>query len=521
MALNSSGPISLAGSTAGQSIALELSQSATGTISLNDTAVRNLAGVPSGAITMPTNFWGKSSLTGYLATYNASSNPSTPYTFTGYIDSSGRVIMTWGNNLNYPSFISLSSTFTLASTTIPGFNPFIGTAQTLGTPQQGTNSNGRFCLGIAAAGYNSSFIGSAYTRFGLNVLNGFTYGATGTITQRTIYGNHPEPSGLAITTMNFYQGVSDAGNTLNYDGTIAATASIFFGGIIVSGPKGPVYASGKRRFFIALYNTSGVLTNSVYLANIDAQFGYAACGFDSSNNVFSTEYVSGSLASGNGIIYTKFNSSLTQQWSYSNNLYGKFCGADSSGNTYWHTYTGGNGLGSVWKVNSGGSVVWGKTYSSAAYIERKQFKIQNDILLGCGYPSFNTSGYVVRIDISNGDITWQRRIYNSPVTVAWYGQNWYYDGIPRFPINDGTNYVYPGTNGATLYLLKMPVSGAVGSGSTALGTYATTTDFSASNFTPVWTSESVTFSSLSFSDAAWSYASATTQSMSTGTITTF
>lgn len=60
MALNSSGPISLAGSTAGQSIAVELGLSATGQISLNDSAVRGLAGVPSGAITMPTNFWGKS-----------------------------------------------------------------------------------------------------------------------------------------------------------------------------------------------------------------------------------------------------------------------------------------------------------------------------------------------------------------------------------------------------------------------------------------------------------------------------
>jgi hypothetical protein len=66
MALNSSGPISLAGSTAGQSIAVELGQSASGTISLNDTNVRTLAGVPSGAITMPTNFWGKSNSVGWV-----------------------------------------------------------------------------------------------------------------------------------------------------------------------------------------------------------------------------------------------------------------------------------------------------------------------------------------------------------------------------------------------------------------------------------------------------------------------
>ena len=62
MALNASGPISLGGSTAGQSINLELGQSATAQVSLNDTNVRSLAGVASGAIVMPTNFYGKSTI---------------------------------------------------------------------------------------------------------------------------------------------------------------------------------------------------------------------------------------------------------------------------------------------------------------------------------------------------------------------------------------------------------------------------------------------------------------------------
>lgn len=59
MALNNSGPISLRGTTAGQSIQQELGSS--GQISLLDSAVRSLAGVPTGAVTMPTNFYGKSS----------------------------------------------------------------------------------------------------------------------------------------------------------------------------------------------------------------------------------------------------------------------------------------------------------------------------------------------------------------------------------------------------------------------------------------------------------------------------
>jgi hypothetical protein len=64
MALNPSGAISLAGPSTGQSIAIELGQSATATISLNDTNVRTLAQVPSGVIVMPTDFWGKSNVTG-------------------------------------------------------------------------------------------------------------------------------------------------------------------------------------------------------------------------------------------------------------------------------------------------------------------------------------------------------------------------------------------------------------------------------------------------------------------------
>jgi hypothetical protein len=65
MTLNASGPISLAGSVTGESIAVELSQSPFSVVSLNDTNVRTLAGVSSGAITMPTNFWGKSNATAF------------------------------------------------------------------------------------------------------------------------------------------------------------------------------------------------------------------------------------------------------------------------------------------------------------------------------------------------------------------------------------------------------------------------------------------------------------------------
>lgn len=46
----------------------ELGLSSTAQISLNDAAVRSLAGVPSGAIRLPADFWGKSALTFAVST---------------------------------------------------------------------------------------------------------------------------------------------------------------------------------------------------------------------------------------------------------------------------------------------------------------------------------------------------------------------------------------------------------------------------------------------------------------------
>lgn len=60
MTLAASGEISLGGSVTNRSVNLELSQTATTQISMNDANVRSLAGVPSGAIVLPTNFYNKS-----------------------------------------------------------------------------------------------------------------------------------------------------------------------------------------------------------------------------------------------------------------------------------------------------------------------------------------------------------------------------------------------------------------------------------------------------------------------------
>ena len=59
MTLNASGPISLGGPVIGQSIQYEIYETTSNLITLNDPKVRALAQVPSGAIVMPQNFYGK------------------------------------------------------------------------------------------------------------------------------------------------------------------------------------------------------------------------------------------------------------------------------------------------------------------------------------------------------------------------------------------------------------------------------------------------------------------------------
>lgn len=72
MPLNNTGPISLGGSTTGQSVNLELGQSATAQISFNDANVRTLTGTTAGtALIMPTNFYGKGGFTPVTNTYTS------------------------------------------------------------------------------------------------------------------------------------------------------------------------------------------------------------------------------------------------------------------------------------------------------------------------------------------------------------------------------------------------------------------------------------------------------------------
>ena len=94
MTLNSSGPISLAGTTAGVSIEIENGGNGTTMISLNDAAVRSLAGVPSGAIVMPTNFYGKANQFSFTISSNTSNANLRSLAVTAGWNTSSKVVAT-------------------------------------------------------------------------------------------------------------------------------------------------------------------------------------------------------------------------------------------------------------------------------------------------------------------------------------------------------------------------------------------------------------------------------------------
>lgn len=146
MALNSSGPISLGGSTAGQSVNLELGQSATAQISFNDANVRTLTGTTAGtALIMPTNFYGKSSRATASYTFSASTaNASLNVTsLSGY--SAGKTDITITINSGIYLY---STTFGTAGLTLTGGT----TGDTI------TLVNNGYIMGLGGNGdiYNSS-----------------------------------------------------------------------------------------------------------------------------------------------------------------------------------------------------------------------------------------------------------------------------------------------------------------------------------------------------------------------------
>lgn len=147
MTMNSSGPLSMGGSTVGQSINLELGQSATATISLNDANVRTLLQVPSGAISMSAAY-GKSNRPTASTTYttNTTSISVNVSALSGYVAGSTDVTIT----INAGVYLYSTSTTNYALTVTGGT-----TGDTI------TIVNNGFIMGMGGRGYHNSLAATA------------------------------------------------------------------------------------------------------------------------------------------------------------------------------------------------------------------------------------------------------------------------------------------------------------------------------------------------------------------------
>ena len=221
MTLNASGPISLAGTLTGGSIASELALGATTQISLNCTSVRTLAGVPSGAIIMPTNFYGKAN----QYTYTVSANQ------TNFCMRAGAVTAGWNGttklvvNINSGVIISSNGTGTPAMT-ISGSYPNGVTVTNNGTVVgKGGNGANRTCS-TGASGSTGGIalkVLSAVTFNNVNVLAGGGGGGgsggtgiTGAPCCRTAYGYAGGGGGGRSSNVSNSSGGSPGGSAGTY-----------------------------------------------------------------------------------------------------------------------------------------------------------------------------------------------------------------------------------------------------------------------------------------------------------------
>ena len=366
MGLNSSGPISLAGTTTGQSIEVELGGNGTTAISLNDASVRTLAGVPSGAITMPTNFWGKS-------------NDNTFWVggFSG-VYGQGTTTDTSNNNYMIGSYTPYYYYGTIAKYNITGtlqFQEYVGTGSTnLGASYTATDSSGN----LITTGYN------AYPQVACTI----KFNSSGAIVWQTGYGsgNDCSGNGLAIdSSNNIYVGGSGSnlvtgapypqGFLVKYDssGNIQWQRNIYQPtgdyqqvypiGVMID-TAGYIVSSGRNTIYgtsVFKYDSSG---NLQYQKYINASNGVGNIARDSSNNYYIV------VGTPSGFALIKTDSSVNIQWARQLSGGTSTSGGsgsvtvDSSNNIYVSGYANisGQNRGILAKYNTSGTIQWQRQF---------------------------------------------------------------------------------------------------------------------------------------------------------------
>ena len=362
MALVSSGEISIGGSTTGRSINLELGRAAGATSSLNETDLRTLAGVISGAISL-SNFYGKSSASYFVKLFGDSTNEKLKFVSANL--SSGNVYF---SGTSYESSVSKWGLY-LAK----------------------TNSDATIlwqkCLS------NSSFNVEDYTHTTITDSSGnfyacFTISGTGTVLVK--YNS----SGV----LQWQKLIGGGNGTTTYKIQLDSSGNIYVAGTRYD-------ASWNVMIFIAKLNSSGVLQ---WQKTVNADpYGINSLTVDSSGNVYFCVTFSYS------VLTLKLDTNGTLLWQHT--LGGDTYEAanditlDSAGNVYVTASTASYSASLIIKYNSSGVLQWQKTYSLHLYSQIRTDS-NNNFYLFAPYSQFGT--YNNRIAIvkynSSGVLQWQR-----------------------------------------------------------------------------------------------------------------
>jgi hypothetical protein len=393
MALNASGPISLAGATAGESIALELGQSTTGQISLNDTAVRNLAGVPSGAITMPTNFWGKSNENYWMGTLSGTSTNG----WSSGVDSSGNFYL--GGYVNTYWNRGLSAKYDITGTIqyqnsigldgIIGYSPNIYADSSGNTYLVGNNQYGGQVTKVNSSG---TIQWSKYVSNGKNV----QFGGVTTDSSGYVYA---VGSGYGLIVDNGYPGLYvvkfDSSGNIQWQRVIYQAGTQLSANGVAIDPSGNVFVVGRDTSvgsFVCKYDSSGNLQwqkncGGGYTRGIVADSSYAY--FNGGYFTGSNEMLFMSVDSATG---TLFGNKLVGRGTYTSDVYsgnGNSIARDSSGNIYVCGYFNGyqpgytNSVGIIVKFAYYGAVIWKRdllNYDSSKDIQLNAISVRGDSL---------------------------------------------------------------------------------------------------------------------------------------------
>jgi uncharacterized delta-60 repeat protein len=387
MALNSTGTISLGGTTTGQSVSLELGRSSTATISLNDTAVRTLAGVASGAISLY-NLYGKSNVPYWIGILGGSAFSNSQGIT---VDSSGNVYICGYSNA------SGTTDFQIAKYNTSGT---IQWQKRLGGVAGRDSVNGSVFVdssgNVYVCGYSSAS--------GTNDFQIAKYNTSGTIQWQKRLGGSGTDIGMSVavdSSGNVYVGgYSSSSNSVsqlakyNSSGTIqwqrqlstgTADSQIFS---IALDSSGNIYACGRATYYSPLQNdlqiiklnSSGAIQWQRSLGASLTEVGFSVT-LDSSGNVYVCGYSSDSGTQDFQI--AKYNNSGTIQWQRrlggSSSEVGTSVAVDSSSNVYVCGYSNASGSNDfqIAKYNTSGTIQWQRRLGSSS--EDYGYSIASDL----------------------------------------------------------------------------------------------------------------------------------------------